>query len=65
MASLKERPIRLWLPQSCTTCRHFDGEVHCGLPWREALIRGRILEHEQVVCAKHQPIEHDIEGAAV
>lgn len=62
MAGMNEPLI---LSRNCANCEWFDADCHCGLPWREALIRGGILEPEQVVCAKHQPIEDDIEGAAV
>lgn len=65
MASLKERPIRLWLPQSCATCRHFDGDVHCAIIGLR-LIVGGIADPTRVVCDLHGVKEpDDIEGAAV
>ena len=60
MASMNDPLI---LSRSCATCRWFDGDCHCGLPWRDALLRGAILAPEQVVCARHE--HEDIEGAAV
>ena len=51
------------LPRNCGNCRWFDGDCHCGLPWRDALLSGAILEPDQVMCSKHE--HEDIEGAPV
>ena len=60
MASMNDPLI---LSRSCATCRWFDGDCHCGLPWRDALLSGAILEPDQVMCSKHE--HEDIEGAPV
>jgi len=55
-------PSRLWLPNSCATCRHWDGDVHCAILGLK-LIVGFIADPTRVVCDQHEP--EDIQGVAV
>jgi hypothetical protein len=56
----------LILPRNCGNCQHFDEDCHCGLRWADSVLRGPIIEPNEVVCAKHEPLDaDDVEGAAV
>jgi len=61
MASVTKTP-RLYLPNSCATCRHFDGHVHCAIIGLK-LIGGFIADATRVVCDQHEP--EYIKGVAV
>jgi hypothetical protein len=54
----------LVLPRNCANCAHFDGEHWCALG-EQARVVGFIWAAPLVVCAKHEPKEPEIEGAAV
>ena len=49
--------------RNCAHCQHFDGDVHCSLPLKDALIRGAILEPESVVCGKFE-LHEDVRNLA-
>ncbi len=55
----------LILSQNCANCRHWDGQGWCALTREAKAIGGHIILPALVVCAKHEPAELDIEGAAV
>jgi hypothetical protein len=53
------------LSRNCANCAHWDEDSHCALPMGQRLVASYILLPALVVCAKHEPVETDIEGAAV
>lgn len=52
------------LSQNCANCLHWDGQGWCALTREAKAIGGHIISPLLVVCAKHEPAELDIEGAA-
>ena len=53
------------LSRNCANCAHWDEDSHCALPMGQRLVASYILLPALVVCAKHEPVETDIEGEAV
>lgn len=48
----------LTLPQNCSNCQHFDGDIHCARPYERFignLIKGQISQPTRVVCDLHEP----------
>ena len=53
------------LLRNCANCLHWDGQGWCALTRDAKAIGGHIISPSLVVCAKHEPAELDVEGAAV
>jgi hypothetical protein len=51
----------LILPRNCGNCHFFDGDCHCALSLRHALIPGYIADPAKVACEKHEPKDADDE----